>query len=485
MKDKYEITIIAVYADDADFRPKTSVEHVTAADERHIPGAVKRAFCTVIDREFGKVDHPTAPSEEVELLQSVARNMVSDKLWLECVTKPFNSLTTSVTFDKRHFAVKCGVPSKLIVDIENCTSDKETPHIPKDAGQYADAPDDAKRLYDAYNDMVVCRNCIGSVISLDRMRNSIDDMMSKMSDEGWDYIIGHAKDENERSALKAKRTYFKTICTKKDSVDELLDVLELPDVLETVEPTETTKNDDLPDGCELTKVNVVYDTPETFGTKDALETTASAASDMNAADKLFAAIEDKYMNGNKFNIIVHAKYLKDGSHMVKNVSDYAVVNGRGRIEGAVCRMFLDIVKDASAANGAEDEKMRRHATSKVLNSVIDITYTPFVKRGSFKHWDARVRLDTNGKCGVPDVFRISIDDIENPLRDETEEKPSVQDGAEKTTETEPVDFRKIASFLMYAAERLENGDTDFENAVLAVKKAVDSTLSDNHTTIPR
>lgn len=157
--------------------------------------------------------------------------------------------------------------------------------------QYADAPDDAKRFYAANGALADLPCRVGIDFGNDRMVDLIADMMSNMSDEGWDYLIGHAKDENERAALAAKKVYFKTIRQKKDAEDEL------PDVLETIEPTETASDDEPADFREIVHVNIVSDTKETFDTTGAAKTTETEPTDFRKIASFLRHVAERLENG--------------------------------------------------------------------------------------------------------------------------------------------------------------------------------------------
>lgn len=193
----------------------------------------------------------------------------------------------------------------------------------------------------------------------------------------------------------------------------------------------------------------------------------------------------------KYEITLVARYTDDTDFSSNTVRETAFASDGSQVLGAIDRAFGNIIdreskkfKHPTVTNGTVS-LLHGIARKMVVDEMRPLVSEPFGIAFHEVFFDECSLMD---RYGIPNVLAVYVNETdggdETDETNETAERPSSKDDVEKTTETEPVDFAKIASFLAYAAERLENGDADFENAVLAVNKAVDNALSDNHTTIP-
>ena len=242
MKDKYEMVLTAEYITGPDFRLRTTVEHATASDEQDVLVAVDRAFRSIIDRESSNDERPSASPDAIDYLHSIARKKVVDEMRSH-VIEPFTSVSTHVAFDPRDFAVKCGIPDKLLVDIVSCDS-KETEVL--FVKKTADGEKRSYRKPSFYTNGGPVGKCDPALLN-------------------WSAI--------------------------KDAEDEL------PDVLETIEPTETASDDEPADFREIVHVNIVSDTKETFDTNGAAKTTETEPTDFRKIASFLRHVAERLENG--------------------------------------------------------------------------------------------------------------------------------------------------------------------------------------------
>lgn len=192
----------------------------------------------------------------------------------------------------------------------------------------------------------------------------------------------------------------------------------------------------------------------------------------------------------KYEITLVARYTGDSDFSSNTARETAFASDGSQVLGAIDHAFGDILdrecnkfKHPTVTSGTVS-LLHGIARKMVVDEMRPLVGEPFGNAFHEVFFDECILMD---RYGIPNVLVVYVNGTDDSAEtDETAaERLATEDNAEKTPETKPSDFDKIASFLHYAAERLENGDADFENAVLAVKKAADSTISANHTTIPR